>query len=60
MDPQTPLKQHLHAVLMAYTFAKRLKALRGLTPYRFICKAWEKEPERFTMDPYLFTVGPNS
>jgi hypothetical protein len=44
---------------MAYNFAKRLKALRGLTPYRFICKTWEKEPERFTMDPYLFTVGPN-
>jgi transposase InsO family protein len=56
----TQLKQHLHAFLMAYNFAKRLKALRGLTPYRFICKTWEKEPERFTMDPYLFTVGPNT
>jgi transposase len=24
------------------------KALRGLTPYEFICKAWTKEPERFS------------
>jgi hypothetical protein len=60
MDPHTQLKQHLHAFLMAYNFAKRLKALRGLTSYRFIRKAWEKEPERFTMDPYLFTVGANT
>ena len=39
------LKQHLHAFLMAYNFAKRLKALNGLTPYQFIGKTWEKEPE---------------
>ena len=24
----------------AYNFARRLKTLRGLTPYEFICKAW--------------------
>ena len=27
------LKQHLHAFLMAYNFAKRLTTLNGLTPY---------------------------
>jgi hypothetical protein len=26
------LKAHVHAFLMAYNFAKRLKTLRGLTP----------------------------
>jgi hypothetical protein len=26
------LKRHLHAFLMAYNFAKRLKTLKGLTP----------------------------
>ena len=31
------LKQHLHTFLMAYTFAKRLKTLRGLTPYEYVC-----------------------
>ena len=34
------LKQHLHAFLMAYNFAKRLKTLKGLTPYEYICKIW--------------------
>src|ERR1035438_4504410 len=38
------LKEHLHAFLMAYNFAKRLKTLRGLTPYQFICQAWQKPP----------------
>lgn len=32
------LKQHLQAFLMAYNFAKRLKTLKGLTPYEYICK----------------------
>ena len=32
------LKEHLHAFLMAYNFAKRLKTLKGLTPYEYICQ----------------------
>jgi hypothetical protein len=54
------LKQHLHAFLMAYNFAKRLKALNGLTPYQFICKTWEKEPERFSINPNPFIAGLNT
>ena len=27
-----------------YNFAKRLKTLRGLTPYEHICKAWADQP----------------
>jgi hypothetical protein len=30
------LKGHLHAYLMAYNFAKRLKALKGQSPWQFI------------------------
>lgn len=45
------LKEHLHAFLMAYNFAKRLKTLRGLTPYEFVCASWQKEPDRFRLDP---------
>ena len=30
------LKEHLQAFLMAYNFAKRLKTLKGLTPYEYI------------------------
>jgi len=31
------LKSHLHTLLMAHNFAKRLK---GPTPYEHICKIW--------------------
>jgi Integrase core domain len=54
------LKEHLHAFLMAYNFAKRLKTLRGLTPYEYICQCWHKEPERFTVNPCHHTLGLNS
>ena len=29
----------------AYNFAHRLKALKGLTPYDYICRMWTSEPE---------------
>jgi Integrase core domain len=54
------LKAHLQAFLMAYNFAKRLKTLRGLTPYEYICQCWHKEPERFTINPYHHTLGLNT
>jgi transposase InsO family protein len=54
------LKQHLHTFLMAYTFAKRRKTLKGLTPYEHICKIWTNEPERFTVNPFQHNVGLNT
>lgn len=33
------LQDHLAAFLGAYNFARRLKNLRGLTPYEAVCKA---------------------
>ncbi len=54
------LKEHLHAFLMAYNFAERLKTLRGLTPYEYICQCWHKEPERLTTNPYHHTLGLNT
>jgi hypothetical protein len=53
------LKAHLQAFQMAYNFAKRLKTLRGLTPYEYICQCWQKEPEQFTINPFHHTVGLN-
>jgi hypothetical protein len=35
-----------------YNFGKRLKALKGLTPYEFICKTWEQSPEKFRTNPH--------
>ncbi|MGH6843640.1 MAG: hypothetical protein ACRECU_02740, partial [Methylocella sp.] len=40
-------------------FAKRLKTLKGLTPYEYICKIWTKEPDRFKVDPFQHNVGLN-
>jgi hypothetical protein len=53
------LKQHLHAFLMAYNFAKRLKTLRGLSPYAYICMS-EPLASRFRLNPLHHAVGLNS
>jgi len=53
------LRHHLQLFLDAYNHARRLKTLRGLTPYEFICKAWTEQPSRFIADPTHYTLGPN-
>jgi transposase InsO family protein len=53
------LRQHLADFVAAYNFARRLKTLKGLTPYEFICKRWTSEPERFRLDPLHQMPGPN-
>jgi transposase InsO family protein len=53
------LREHLANFVAAYNFAKRLKTLKGLTPYEFICKCWTKEAHRFTSNPHHQTPGPN-
>jgi transposase InsO family protein len=45
------LRTHLVDFVAAYNLARRLKTLRGLTPYEAICKAWAGEPQRFTLNP---------
>lgn len=54
------LKLHLHAYLMAYNFAKRLKALKGKTPWQFISECWTNNPKSFIINPNHFLVGLNS
>jgi hypothetical protein len=51
-DSHAPLKAHLHDFVDAYNYGRRLRTLRGLTPYEYICKIWETEPERFKLDPH--------
>jgi hypothetical protein len=34
------LKTHLTDFIDAYNLGKRLKTLKGLTPYEYICKVW--------------------
>ena len=50
-ESHAQLRQHLADFVTAYNFARRLKTLRGLTPYEAICSAWTKRPERFTLNP---------
>ena len=39
------LRTHLRDFVDAYNFARRLKTLRGLTPYEFVCKAWTSQQQ---------------
>jgi len=50
-DDHRQFQTHLADFVAAYNFGRRLKTLRGLTPYEFICKCWTFEPERFILDP---------
>ncbi len=53
------LRNHLGDFVQAYNFARRLKTLRGLTPYEFVCKTWTAEPGRFTVNPLQKFPGLN-
>ena len=54
------LKQHLHSYLMAYNFAKRLKAIKGKTPWQFILNQSIINPEYFMLNPNHFLRGLNT
>jgi len=59
-DGHDDLRAHLESFVAAYNFARRLKTLKGLTPYEFICKRWTSEPERFALDPIHQMPGLNT
>jgi transposase InsO family protein len=59
-DSHTQLEQHLNDFVEAYNFGRRLKTLKGLTPYEFICKTWTSQPERFTLNPLQQMPGLNT
>ena len=54
------LRSHLADFVSAYNFARRLKTLKGLTPYEHICQAWTKQPDRFTLNPTHQMPGLNT
>ncbi len=59
-DNHSQLETHLVNFISAYNFGRRLKTLKGLTPYEFICKQWTIEPERFTLHPIHQMSGLNN
>ena len=58
-DNHEQLARHLEDFINAYNYGRRLKTLKGLTPYEFICKCWTKEPERFNLNPIHQMPGLN-
>jgi transposase InsO family protein len=59
-DSHGQLEAHLNDFINAYNYGRRLKTLRGLTPYEYICKCWASQPERFTANPHHQSPGPNN
>ena len=58
-DSHDQLRSHLQDFVSAYNFGRRLKTLKGLTPYEAICKAWTNEPFQFRLDPIHQMPGLN-
>ncbi len=52
------IRKHMDDFILAYNFARRLKTLKGLTPYEFLCKSYLAEPERFRIDSIHRMPGP--
>ena len=59
-DTHNQLKAHLDRLPPAYNFARRLKTLKGLTPYEYLCKLWTQTPDRFTLNPIHQMPGLNT
>jgi hypothetical protein len=57
---KSQLEAHLADFINAYNYARRLKTLKGLTPYEYICKCWTSQPERFRLNPLQKTPGLNT
>ncbi len=53
-------RQHLDDFIAAYIFARRLKTLKGLTPFEYICKIWKDEPKSFELNPLHQMPGLNT
>ena len=58
-DRHDQLEAHLADFINAYNYARRLKTLKGLTPYEYICKCWTSQPERFKFNPLQQMPGLN-
>jgi transposase InsO family protein len=45
------LREHLQTFVDAYNFARRLKTLKGLTPFEYVVNCWTEKPKRFKLNP---------
>lgn len=54
------LRRHIRDWLLAYNFAKPLKALGFRTPYETIAQLWTEKPSLFHSRPHHLTLGLNT
>ncbi|WP_137753691.1 IS481 family transposase [Sphingopyxis sp. L1A2A] len=54
------LRRHVSEWLIAYNFAKQLKALTFRTPYEAIEELWKSKPDAFIVKPNHHMPGPNT
>ncbi len=50
-DRHDQLETHLSDFSNAYNYGRRLKTLKGLTPFEYISKIWTEDPNRFKLNP---------
>ena len=50
-ETHNQLRSHLADFVAACNFGRRLKTLKGLTPYEAICKTWASDPGWLTLNP---------
>jgi len=54
------LREHLQNFVDAYNYGKRLKTLKGLTPFEHIVKCWTEKPKLFRLNPTHHMPGLNT
>jgi transposase-like protein len=59
-DSHRQLGAHLNDFINAYNYGRRLKTLKGRTPYEYICKCWTNAPEKFNLNPIHQMPGLNT
>ena len=47
----------VEGLVRTYNFQRRLKTLRGKTPYEFLCDSWARDPDRFLRNPHHELAG---
>ncbi|GAC1553692.1 MAG: hypothetical protein NVS2B5_12470 [Beijerinckiaceae bacterium] len=59
-DDHGQLRRHLADFVDAYNFGRRLKTLKGLTPFEFISEFWTSDPQRFNLNQLQQMPGLNT
>jgi len=54
------LRRHVRDWLIAYSFAKQLKALRFKTPYEAVAELCKSKPDVFSVKPHHHMLGLNN